>query len=235
MKNETVRLSQKVIPTRYDIALKPDLENFTFEGVETIYLSIFKKTNSIILHSKDLEIKTAGIEEGGEKVFAKISYNEKAEQATFTFPKIISAGNKKLTLVFKGILNDKMRGFYRSRYRIGDRNHFIATTQFEATDARRAFPCFDEPAHKAIFHVSLIVPRGKTTISNTLPASVQEHEAGYNIVKFFPTPKMSTYLLAFIVGDFEYIEKKSNRGVLVRVYTTPGKKHQARFALDITV
>ncbi len=128
-----------------------------------------------------------------------------------------------------------MRGFYKSSYQIDGKEHHMATTQFEATDARRAFPCFDEPAHKAVFYVSLIVPKGKTAISNTLPVSVAEHESGFEIIKFAPTPKMSTYLLAFIVGDFEYLEKKSSRGVLVRVYTTPGKKHQAKFALDVTV
>src|SRR3990167_3573898 len=168
-------------------------------------------------------------------MWGKISYDEKSETATFTFPENIPAGKNKLTIVFKGILNDKMRGFYRSRYYIDGKEHHMATTQFEATDARRAFPCFDEPAQKAVFHVSLVVPKGKTAISNTLPKSVEEHESGFEVIRFHPTPKMSTYLLAFIVGDFEYIEKKTKTGVQVRVYTTHGKKHQAGFALDCAV
>jgi puromycin-sensitive aminopeptidase len=231
MKSKNVRLTKNVVPDEYEIELRPDLENFTFEGVETITLSILKSTKTLTLHSKELEIKTAEI--AGE--YAKISYDEKSETATFVFPKIIPKGKVKLTLVFKGILNDKMRGFYKSSYVYGGKVHHMATTQFEATDARKAFPCFDEPAHKAIFHVSLVVPSGKSAISNTLPISNTKHESGYEVIKFAPTPKMSTYLLAFIVGDFEYVEKKSNRGVIVRVHTTPGKKYQAEFALDCAV
>jgi len=208
---QSVRLSKNAVPIKYEIQLKPDLENFTFQGVEIITLSILKKTKILTLHSKEIEIDTADIspvKDETDKTFAKISYDEKNETVTFIFPKIIPARKIKLTLVFKGILNDKMRGFYRSKYNVGNRDYHMATTQFEATDARRAFPCFDEPAHKAIFHVSLIIPKGKTAISNTLPVSVKEHEAGYEIVKFSPTPKMSTYLLAFIIGDFEYHRKK---------------------------
>ena len=235
MKKENVRLEKFIVPERYDIQLKPDLKNFTFEGVETILLTVSRKTRAITLHSKDLEIETAAVLIGRDKVFSKISYNEKRETATFNFSKLIPKGKLKLIIVFTGVLNDKMRGFYRSQYNVGQKEYHMATTQFEATDARRAFPCFDEPAHKSVFHVSLIVEKGKTAISNTLPVSVLEHEAGYEIIKFSPTPKMSTYLLAFIVGDFEYIEKKSNGGVIVRVYTTPGKKHQANFALSCAV
>lgn len=231
MKTKSVRLSKYVVPISYHLELKPDLENFTFYGIETITLSILKPTKTITLHSKEIEIDTADI----EKTFAKISYDNKKETATFAFPKIIPKGKVKLTLVFRGILNDKMRGFYRSQYQLAGKTHHMATTQFEATDARRAFPCFDEPAHKAVFHVSLIVPKGKMAISNTLPVSALEHETGFEIIKFAPTPIMSTYLLAFIVGDFEYVEKKSKRGVIVRVHTIPGKKHQAHFALDVTV
>jgi len=241
---KSVRLDKDITPRKYNIEIKPNLLDFTFSGIETIELALSKPTKAITLHSKEIEINTASImfrkglsrAEPKEKVFAKsISYNEQAQTATFLFDKTIPGGSTKLTLVFKGILNDKMRGFYRSKYFIDGKECHMATTQFEATDARRAFPCFDEPAHKAVFDVSLVVPKGKTAISNTLPVSVTEHEAGYEIVKFCPTPKMSTYLLAFIVGDFEYLEKKSNRGVIVRVYTVPGKKHQAKFALDCAV
>lgn len=236
---KNVRLSKTIVPIEYDIKLHPDLENFTFEGSEFIALDILKETKIITLHSKDLEIETAHVYIGQgekEKLFAsKITYDAKDETASFVFNKKILKGKNKLHLVFKGILNDKMRGFYRSSYAISGKEYHMATTQFEATDARRAFPCFDEPAQKAVFHVSLVIPEGKTAISNTLPISASKHEAGYEVVKFAPTPKMSTYLLAFIVGDFEYLEKKSNRGVIVRVYTTLGKKHQAKFALDCAV
>jgi puromycin-sensitive aminopeptidase len=231
-----VRLSKDIVPIEYNLELRPDLENFTFEGVETILISLLKNTKTITLHSKELEIETASVAYKKEKIFAKkISYNVDRETATFEFRDAIPQGKVKLTLVFKGILNDKMRGFYKSSFQIEGKTNHIATTQFESTDARRAFPCFDEPAQKAIFNVSLIVPKGKTAISNTLPTSTMEHSDGYEIVKFSPTPKMSTYLLAFIIGDFEHLESKSKNGVQVRVFTTPGKKHQAEFALACAV
>ncbi|MBP6060651.1 MAG: DUF2808 domain-containing protein, partial [Candidatus Pacebacteria bacterium] len=155
MKNRSVRLSKNVIPKEYEIRLHPDLENFTFEGVETISIDLLKSTKTLTLHSKEIQIATATITVPTKvgtptQVGAKISYDEKSETATFTFPKTIKAGKIKLTLVFKGILNDKMRGFYRSSYIFEGKVRHLATTQFEATDARRAFPCFDEPAHKAI-------------------------------------------------------------------------------------
>ncbi|MFA6256934.1 MAG: M1 family metallopeptidase [Candidatus Paceibacterota bacterium] len=234
MRNKSVRLSKKVIPTKYKLELKPDLENFTFSGRESISVNVLQKTKTITLHSKEIDIETADLTIKNEKIFGKISYDKKSDTATFTFPQLIPPGKYELTLVFQGILNDKMRGFYRSKYNVRGKAFHMATTQFEATDARRAFPCFDEPAQKAVFHVSLVVPRGKTAISNTLPISVKEHEAGFDTIEFAPTPKMSTYLLAFIVGDLEYVEKKS-RGRAVRVWTTHGKSHQAHFALDCAV
>lgn len=230
------RLPVHVRPERYKIILKPDLEKFIFEGEETIYLTLDKPTKEITLHSVDLKILSVEwVHSGKENWVGKISYDKKAETATFKFPKSLEKGKGELRLKFKGILNDKMRGFYRSKYTLGGLDKHLATTQFESTDARRAFPCFDEPAKKAIFDVTLMIPSHLTAISNTVESSVKEHEAGVKIVEFEPTPKMSTYLLAFLVGEFEYIEGKSRNGIVVRVFTTPGKKDQAKFALEVGI
>ncbi|HSX40656.1 MAG TPA: M1 family metallopeptidase [Candidatus Saccharimonadales bacterium] len=230
------RLPTHVKPERYRIMLRPDLEEFTFTGEETIYLTLEKSTKKIILHAAELAISHVSMQEGSAKpVIGKVSYNIKNETVTLTFPKALSVGKKELTLHFSGILNDKMRGFYRSRYEVKGVVTHMAVSQFESTDARRAFPCIDEPAAKAVFDVTLQIPSHTTAISNSLEEEIKEHEAGIKVVKFMQTPKMSTYLLAFIVGQFEFIEKKTKEGVLVRVFTTAGKKHQAEFALDTAV
>jgi puromycin-sensitive aminopeptidase len=231
-----VRLEKHIKPNKYTLTLKPDLESFTFEGKEIIDIVLDKSVKEITLHSKDINIKTVEIFEGKKSDFAKaISYDTGKETATFKFASSIKKGKAKLVIVFEGVINDHLRGFYRSRYTLNGKTKHIATTQFEATDARRAFPCFDEPAQKAIFDVSLIIPGNHTAISNTLPSKISEHEAGYKIVEFASTPRMSTYLLAFIIGEFEYIEGYTKDKVQVRVFTTEGKKHQARFALDVAI
>ncbi len=235
-KKPKVRLSASVIPSRYDLLLKPDLEAHTFEGEETIHLSLQKPTKTLTLHSKDLDVVSGSVSFGKTLLQAvKIDLDPEKETATYTFSKTIPKGNVKLITNFTGVLNDSMRGFYKSTYVLDGKEHTMATTQFEATDARRAFPCFDEPAQKAVFHVKLQIPSNKTAISNTLPSEIVEHESGYKVVSFAPTPKMSTYLLAFLVGDFEFVEARTKKDVLVRIYTTPGKKHQAGFALDVAV
>lgn len=235
-KNTFQRLSKNILPVTYTITLKPDLEAHVFEGEEVVTLSITKPTKTITLHSKDLEIIFTECKKGKEIIrLSKTTYDTKAETVTFTFATMLAKGTYNLHLVFRGILADSMRGFYKSQYHVNGTTHTMATTQFEATDARRCIPCFDEPAHKAVFNVNLVVPTNKEAISNTLPIAVNEHEAGYKIVSFAPTPKMSTYLLAFIVGDLEYIEAKTKRGVKVRVFTVPGKKEQGRFALEVAV
>ncbi|PIR83629.1 aminopeptidase [Candidatus Kaiserbacteria bacterium CG10_big_fil_rev_8_21_14_0_10_51_14] len=228
-----VRLTTDVVPTKYEISLKPDLKKFVFEGEETIHITLKRPTRQITLHSKELKIKSAVVvEKKGEISAQKITYDEKAETATFIFKDTLPKGSIRLKILFRGILNDKMHGFYRSSYVSNGKTHHLAVTQLESTDARRAFPCFDEPAMKAVFDIALVIPEKSTAISNTVVVRTTAQSSGYKTVHFAPTPRMSTYLLAFIVGDFEYIEKKSTDGVLVRVFTTPGKKHQAAFALD---
>lgn len=232
----SVRLPKHVTAVRYEITLKPDLEAHVFEGFETVSLMLDKSVSELTLHSKNLDITAVSVRVGKKGTTADaISYDEKAETATFHFAEKIPAGKVFLELSFAGVLNDTMRGFYRSSYVVDGKERFMATTQFEATDARQAFPCVDEPAAKAVFEVHLVVPNDRTAISNTMPVVTREHSAGYSIVSFSPTPKMSTYLLAFIVGDFEYIEARTKRDVLVRVFTVPGKKEQGRFALECAV
>lgn len=223
-----------VKPERYRIMLHPDLKTFKFKGEETAYLNVKKTVKEITLHARDLTVSSAAYRHGKVEVPAKkISYDEKAETVTFHFPKPLLKGKGELDLKFGGTLNDRMRGFYRSRYEVEGKERHMATTQFESTDARMAFPCVDEPAAKAIFDVTLLAPKGHTAISNTMPSAVHEHESGYDVVQFSPTPKMSTYLLAFIIGEFEFVEKRTKHGTLVRVFVTPGKKKQAAFSLDV--
>ncbi|MFA6392596.1 MAG: M1 family metallopeptidase [Candidatus Paceibacterota bacterium] len=240
-----VRLEDYISPVSYNLTLHPDLLSSTFSGREIIKIKVDKEIKQITLHSKDIDIETVEhIADGTQQFAHKITYDAKRETATFYFKNKIKKGQSELSIIFSGIINDNLRGFYKSRYILDGEEKFIATTQFEATDARRAFPCFDEPAHKAIFEVSLVIPENHTAISNTLPIEIKEHSLGYNIVSFSPTPIMSTYLLAFIIGEFEYVEGytrpngssgQAKDKVLVRVFTTSGKKHQAKFALEVAI
>ena len=245
-KDNKIRLEKHVIPSHYELTLHPDILAGTFTGSETIKIKIEKDTKSITLHSKDIDVSTVMISSKQkvvsskknvniEQYATKITYDVKKETTTFIFKDTIRKGTGKLLIVFSGILNDNLRGFYKSKYVLNGEEKYIATTQFEATDARRAFPCFDEPAHKAIFEVSLVIPEGHTAISNTLPTIIKEHAPGWNIINFAPSPVMSTYLLAFIIGEFEYVEGYTKEKVQIRVFTTAGKKHQAKFALDVAI
>ncbi|MEK7066742.1 MAG: M1 family metallopeptidase, partial [Patescibacteria group bacterium] len=235
MKKNKVLLPAHVRPERYRLMIHPNLSDFTFKGEETAYLKISKPTKDITFHSTEIKVEHASVKAGREKQIAhKIKYNEKDETVTFSFKKSVS-GKVLLELKFTGIINDQMEGFYRSSYKLGDETRYMATTQFEATDARRAFPCIDEPASKAIFDITLIIPKGKTAISNTYPILVKEHEGEFQMVQFAPTPKMSTYLAAYIVGDFEFVERKTESGITVRVFATPGKKAQGEFAVETCV
>jgi aminopeptidase N len=159
---------------------------------------------------------------------AEVTLDAAKEQATLHFARELPAGRVVLEIAFKGILNDKLRGFYLSK----SKTRRYAVTQFEATDARRAFPCFDEPGLKATFDVSLVIDAGDTAISNTkMVSDVAGPGAGKHTVAFAVTPKMSTYLVAFLVGDFACSEGKAD-GVPIRACATPDKVELTRFSLD---
>lgn len=230
-----VRLPLYVSPVKYTIHLEPDLENFIFTGEEKIDLQIDKATTEIRLHAADIEILSAQVFQNGMEQSGRTKYKKTDEEICIIFKRSLKKGPATLKIIFSGILNDKMRGFYRSKYILEGKTYHMGVTQFESTDARRAFPCFDEPSQKAIFELSLKIPEDRTAISNTLEEEVVEHKGGYKIIRFSESPKMSSYLLAFIVGHFEYIQGETNDKVCVRVFVTPGKKKQAEFALATAI
>src|ERR1039458_6317960 len=223
------RLPATVLPEHYTLTLTPDLKAATFSGVESIDVTVKTPVSSITLNSAEITFQSVTVSAAGQKQNADVSLDAEKQQATFTFPAPIPAGNAKLTIVYTGILNNELRGFYLSK--TARRNY--AVTQFESTDARRAFPSFDEPAFKAAYDISLTIDAADTAISNgPIVADTPGPAAGKHTLKFLTTPKMSTYLVAFVVGDFQCASGEQD-GVALRVCATPDKVALTSFALDV--
>ncbi|EEP77622.1 aminopeptidase 2 [Uncinocarpus reesii 1704] len=234
-------LPANVKPVHYDLTLEPDLEKFTYEGTVVIDLDIVEDSTSITLNSVDLDIHSTTIipENGSEFKASSISLDSDKQTATVKLDQTMRAGSKiKMTQKFSGKLTDHMAGFYRCSYKDAAGNtKYIASTQMEPTDARRAFPCFDEPALKAHFTVTLVAEKNLTCLSNMDVAHEKEvlnaDGKSKQSVTFSKSPLMSTYLLAFIVGELKYIETKAFR-VPIRVYATPDQDiEHGRFSLDL--
>ena len=234
---EALVLPATVRPTKYRIKLQPDLEQFTFQGEETIDIQVVETTSQVVLNADELRIESATMSRDGLATAAgRISLDKSRETATLTFEETVPSGPARLDIKFTGELNDKLRGFYRSQYTTPEGEQtYLAATQFEATDARRAFPCWDEPACKAKFEVTLVIPANLVAISNTPVVVEAPVEWGLKSVRFAETPLMSTYLLAFAVGDFISREQRAANNTTVAVWTTRGKEEQGRFALDTSV
>jgi len=236
-KKNPYRLDRNIKPLVYDITLQPNLKEFTFRGAESIIFEAQSPYSKITLHAAELVIHKAFLCGGtlNDTLLAvKISYDAKLETVTLDFGRTLKPAEADcLCLEFDGILNDTMHGFYRTSYEVRGEKRWGATTQFEATDARRAFPCWDEPDMKARFKIELIVPKELTALSN-MPIEKQSRlEGDLKQVSYELSPVMSTYLVAFIVADLEYVEGKDKNGILIRIYTMPGKKEQGRFALKV--
>ncbi|MBW3538612.1 M1 family metallopeptidase [Candidatus Parcubacteria bacterium] len=232
--SKVARLLDAIQPTRYQLTLEPDLETFTFRGSETIEFEHLADSKSLTLHSLELDISRPLVHVNGRRLApTNVSYHKTNQTVTFHCDETIPAGPLRLQVEFVGKLRDELHGFYRSRYDVNGQSHWMATTQFEATYAREAFICIDEPSAKAVFETTLIVPGKLTAVSNTNVVSQKERADGKQVVRFAPTPKMSSYLLAFLVGQLEAAETTNAKGTLVRVLTTPGKQRQAGFALDV--
>jgi puromycin-sensitive aminopeptidase len=228
------RLPRAVTPRHYALSLTPDLDGGRFEGTATIELTIHEPVAAILLNAVQLELHAAVLRDAHDREqVGRVTYDGEHERAIIDLPDTITPGEATLTIRYAGTLKDDLRGFYRSTFTDGEgRRRVIATTQFESTDARRAFPCWDEPEHKATFQVSILVPDGLLALSNT-PVVDERPAEGGRWVTFGRTMKMSTYLVAFVVGPLVTTEPVDVDGVALRVAFVPGREQLTDFALEL--
>ena len=232
----TYRLATTVVPHRYRLELTPDLEAATFAGDAEIEVTVVEAVDSITLNAAELAIAAAELTETSGRTLAAtaVTLDEEEERATINFPESLTPGPATLHLTFTGILNDKLHGFYRSTFTDdAGVEHLIATTQMEATDARRAFPCWDEPDKKAVFEVALVVDENLAAYSNGPVIDEAPAPNNKKRVTFAPTMVMSTYLVAFIVGPLVATPHTDVDGVPLRIVHPPGKEHLTPFALEV--
>jgi len=231
-----VLLPTDVRPKTYRLDLQPNLETFIFNGIAEVDVTVVNATSTVTLHAVDLKISSIQLVTKHETL-TPLSYalDEKKDTLSIVFKENLPLGDGTFKFVYTGTLNDQMAGFYRSKYTVDGQDRYLATTQFESTDARRAFPCWDEPCLKATFDVTLTVPSNRVAISNMPEVSSTVRTDGFRVIKFDTTPIMSTYLLAFVVGEFDLVEGNTPEGVHVRVFTPPGKKDQGLFALEVCI
>lgn len=235
MSGGPILLSDAAVPKRYDLTLEPNFDSFCFFGIVSIELQINRSSKVTELHSRELTIGSVVFrDKQGRMEPVKIEHNDTV--LYIHWPRNTVVGSAMLAIDFIGKHNDSMAGFYRSKYRDTDgKMHWMVSTQFESLDARRCFPCWDEPARKATFDCTLIVPRVMTALSNQPIISEELTQNDRKRVTFDTTPVMSTYLLCFIVGQFSFIEQRSRSGVRIRCYTPLGRAKECRFALDTAV
>lgn len=220
-------------PVHYKLELVPDLISCTFEGATRIDLQINKPVEKVVLNALDLEfISTKAIVES-EEIDVRTTYDLEKQELTVLLNKPLE-NNFSLDFKFRGTINDKLAGLYQSKYKVGDEVRTAAVTQFQEADARRAFPCFDEPGLKATFDITLVAEKGLQVISNGMIKEKQERD-GKIAYTFNKTPIMSTYLLFFGIGEFEYIEALQD-GIRHRVYASPGQAEKyGQFGLDFAM
>jgi puromycin-sensitive aminopeptidase len=231
--DQSFRLPKTVKPSNYKISLTPDLTKFTFAGTVEIDVDVLEATSTVKLNAKELVITAfSATNSAGTRLDGKISLDEETEIATISFDGTLGKGAWKLSAIFTGTLNDKLKGFYRSIWTDEQgKKHTIATTQFESTDARRAFPCFDEPEFKATFDVTLTVPEELTALSNGAIIKSESVGNGLKAVSYERTMKMSTYLVCFCIGEFVSSKPVMVNGIETRVWCVPGKEDMTEFAL----
>ncbi|QGN56418.1 M1 family peptidase [Novosphingobium sp. Gsoil 351] len=223
-------------PLHYAIAIEPDAANLTFAGQSSAEIEVFAETSELLLHAVDLKIAEARLvpAAGGVAIPLKIALDEGNQLARFAAPSPITPGRYTLTTRYSGTIYTQANGLFALDYNdtaTGQPRRGLFT-QFEAPDARRFAPLFDEPSYKATFDLSAIVPAAQMAVSNMPVAREEQLSGGRKRVTFATSPKMSSYLLFFGTGDFERIARKASNGTEVGVVVPRGKIPQGGYALD---
>ncbi|HUI71492.1 MAG TPA: M1 family metallopeptidase [Spirochaetia bacterium] len=251
------QLPASVVPSHYEIRIAPDFGSFRFRGQVTVDVRVQEPVSQVVAHSLGLKITEArAVDSKGRRLEAKktqarVSFfdavtgeaaseafesaaaiDDTAQTATFSFGERLAKGDWKLSVEFEGsLVQPSLEGFYRSKWTDDNKlDHWMASTQFEATHARRAFPCWDEPAIKATYAVTLVIDKGLTALSN-MRAIKETVDGDYRTIAFAPTPRMSTYLLAWCVGELESSEPAWANGKELRIWSVPGKNRLKSYAL----
>ena len=225
------KLPKQVRPTDYSIWIKPDIKKLTFVGHETVKLNVDQATFQLVLNAADLTVSDAQLD---GKIIPRTKFDAENELLTLTAPEELTPGEHTLALKFIGKINQFGRGLFYGKYQeqgTGAKKIFLGT-QFEATDARRLFPCWDEPAFRARFQLTTVVPENWMAVSN-MPVATEKKVSGGREVEFQPSPSMSSYLVVFCAGEFDAVESDMD-GVKLRITTTRGKGESARYALEAT-
>jgi puromycin-sensitive aminopeptidase len=231
----TFRLPRNVVPSRYDITIETDLEGSRFRGEEDVAVTVVEATSSIVLNAADLELSDVRVTsaDGASAEVTAVDVDGERERATIVLREPATPGEWVVHLGFEAPLNERLVGYYRSTFTDDDGvERTIATSHFEATDARRAFPCWDEPDLKAVYGMTLIVPEGITALSNGPETGRDRLADGRVRVRFADTMVMSTYLVAFVVGPLALSHVIDADGVPTRVASRPGTEHLTAFSLE---
>jgi puromycin-sensitive aminopeptidase len=229
------RLPRTVEPRRYELTLTPDLADSTFAGEERVELVVHEATSELVLNALELDILTAElVADDGRAVAGTVHLDVEEERARIALDGEVDPGPWSLHLTFTGAINDKLRGWYRSTFTDDDGvEHVIAATQLEPTDARRVFPCWDEPDRKAVFSITLIVDADTTAVSNGPVVEEADLGNGKRQVRFGDTMSMSTYLVALVVGPLAVTPPHDAAGTPVQVVCRPGSEHLSAFAVEL--
>jgi aminopeptidase N len=225
------KLPKEVVPTDYSVRFVPDIDKMAFAGTETVKLNARSRVQQLILNALELKIEAVSID-GKELPASSIKTDTKNELLTLDLPSELAIGEHTLALRFTGKINEQGQGLFYMRYQeqgSGARKVMLGT-QFEATDARRFFPCWDEPLFRARFQLTAVVPENWFAASN-MPVQDEKKIAGGKEVRFAATPPMSSYLNVFVAGELDFIESRIGSTQL-RVITTKGKAEMGRYALD---